>query len=84
MKALLITVLAVGVSAAAFNSADKVGAHEIVFASLQQTSNGPVKTPEGAVRIETPNVIIRADKATFNAETLEIQPTGHVHITLKH
>lgn len=83
MKYVFIGVLAFGFSASAVSSADTVGADAIVFQSLQQTSDGSVRTLEGNVRIETRDVIIRADKATFDADTLDIQPAGHVHITLK-
>ena len=55
----------------------------IVLSSLQQTINGPVRTLDGDVRIGTAIVIIRSDSATFRSDTLDIQPSGHVHILLK-
>jgi len=83
MKILFMSIFGFGLLASAFSAANPSGTDEILFQSRQQTSNGSVRTLKGDVRIETRNVIIQADKATFNAETLKIQPAGHVHITLK-
>lgn len=83
MRLPLISVLALGFSVSVSSSADIVGPSEVIFQSLQQTSDGSLRTLEGDVRIETRDVIIRADKATYNADTFDIQPSGHVHITLK-
>jgi lipopolysaccharide assembly outer membrane protein LptD (OstA) len=83
MKILLVATLTLGMSAAAFSFADTVGADKIRFEALNQTSNGPLRTLQDSVRIETSHIIIQADKATVNTDTLDIQPTGNVHIALK-
>jgi hypothetical protein len=49
MKFVLISVLAFGFSASAVPSTDSIGADEIVFQSLQQRSEGSVRTLEGNV-----------------------------------
>ncbi len=83
MRFLVSAALTLGLTASAFRFADNFGAPEIRLQSRRQTSNGPVKTLQGNVRIETRNVIVQADKATFNTNTLDIRATGSVHITLK-
>jgi lipopolysaccharide assembly outer membrane protein LptD (OstA) len=83
MKMWIMSVLGFGLIASAFSAANPSRTDSILFQSLQETSTGAVKTLKGEVRIETRDVIIHADKATFNADTLDIQPVGHVHITLK-
>ena len=65
------------------SSSEAFGVGEIRFFYKPQRGNGPIRTLEGEVRIETASVVIRADKAVFNAATLDIAAAGHVHVQPK-
>lgn len=56
---------------------------QIDVRSQQQTIDGPIRHYAGNVRIETPAVLITADRADFNARTNEVLARGDVHIKLK-
>lgn len=83
MRLIAGAVLVVISTAMAFSQADSLRPGEIRFSSQFQTPNGTSRILRGFVRIETPNVVIRADNAVYNAQTGDIRASGNVHINLK-
>lgn len=70
-------------SVTAFSQGDSLKPGEIRFFSQFQAADGNSKVLRGNVMIETPNVVIRADSAVYNAQTGDIRASGNVRINLK-
>jgi lipopolysaccharide assembly outer membrane protein LptD (OstA) len=83
MKLAVSSLILLGFAGAGFSRADKVPADEIQMSAVSQTSDGHLRTLQGQVRIETSSVTIRADKAVVDTDSMDVEATGNVHITLK-
>jgi len=47
--------------------------------SVTQDAEGPIRHLRGAVRLETSDMLLRADELDYNTETGDAEARGHVH-----
>jgi len=59
-----------------------VGRDEISISADSQVVDGAVRHLSGHVVIETDGMVLKADQADFNVDTLEITASGHAQVKL--
>ena len=60
-----------------------VGPDEVVITADSQVAEGPLRHLSGHVVIETDKMLLKADQADYNEDTLEITAHGHATVKLK-
>lgn len=83
MKLLIAIALMLGLTASGVTRGDSLAADEISLTARSIDSEGNLKTLRGNVRVETSTVIVRADQATYNTSTRDLEAAGNVRITFK-
>jgi lipopolysaccharide assembly outer membrane protein LptD (OstA) len=83
MKFAISIALLLGIASVGLSRADRPPADEIRFSAFNISKEGHLTTLRGQVLIETTSVTIRADEAVVDTQTMEVQPSGNVHLTLK-
>ena len=51
----------------------------VFIESVTQEADGPMRHLRGMVRVETTDMLMRADEVDYNADTGDVQARGHVH-----
>lgn len=54
-------------------------AEHVFIESVTQEADGPIRHLRGMVRIETTDMLMRADELDYNADTGDVQARGHVY-----
>ena len=54
-------------------------AEHVFIESVTQEADGPIRHLRGMVRVETTDMLLRADEVDYNADTGDIQARGHVY-----
>jgi len=83
MKVAASTLLLFSFAGANSSQADEVPSDEIHYSAISMHRDGPLQTLVGEARIETATVTITADKAIIDTDTMDVTPTGNVHVILK-
>ena len=56
---------------------------EVTLQAVQMKNENGVRELDGHAQIETATFVLRADQASYNPQTRQIEAHGDVHVTLK-
>jgi lipopolysaccharide assembly outer membrane protein LptD (OstA) len=80
---LIACVLAIATCAVGVGQTERQFQNKQVLTADSIKRDGPVMHLDGNVTIETDQIVLRADSATFNSDSQEIQAQGNVSVKLK-